>query len=120
MSTSQYIIRGGIEGRERLRILARVMESTTLNLLDRIGIIEGMTCLDIGCGGGDVTRQLARRVGSTGKAIGTDIDQTTLSLAQQETQEQEFENVAFWLPTSTNRKPIRSSMWYMRGFCLPI
>ena len=42
MSTSHYIIRGGIEGRERLRLLARVMQPTTLQLLERAGVTEGM------------------------------------------------------------------------------
>jgi hypothetical protein len=41
-----YVIRGGIEGRERLRILARVMRATTLALLDRLDIRDGLACLD--------------------------------------------------------------------------
>ena len=55
-----YIIRGGIKGRERLRMLSRIMQSATLNLLQRAGIRPGMTCLDVGCGGGDVSLELAR------------------------------------------------------------
>jgi hypothetical protein len=31
------VIRGGIEGRERLRVLGRVMQASTSALLDRIG-----------------------------------------------------------------------------------
>jgi 2-polyprenyl-3-methyl-5-hydroxy-6-metoxy-1,4-benzoquinol methylase len=64
-----YIIRGGVEGRERLRVLARVMRPTTLNLFDRVGIRPGMACLDVGCGGGDVTFELADLVGPKGRVV---------------------------------------------------
>jgi hypothetical protein len=50
-----YVIRGGGDGRERLRLLSGVMRPYTLRLFDRLGIPEGMSCLDVGCGGGDVT-----------------------------------------------------------------
>lgn len=63
-----YIIRGGLPGRERLRILSRVMRPTTLALLQRAGVRSGMTCLDVGCGNGDVTFDMARIVGSIGRA----------------------------------------------------
>jgi len=36
-----YIIRGGTAGRERLRLLSRVMRPATLGLLDRAGIRPG-------------------------------------------------------------------------------
>jgi SAM-dependent methyltransferase len=80
----RYIIRGGIEGRNRLRILARAMYPTTAALFDRVGIVRGMSCLDVGCGGGDVTRELARRAGSAGRARGIDIDATALAIAREE------------------------------------
>jgi SAM-dependent methyltransferase len=84
MSESSYVIRGGIEGRERLRILARVMAPTTNSLLDRLGDLTGARCLDAGCGGGDVTRELARRAGPGGYAIGVDLDETKLALCRDE------------------------------------
>ena len=45
MERSDYVIRGGVEGRERLRILGRVMHPTTRALLDRVALREGMTSL---------------------------------------------------------------------------
>lgn len=84
MLSSHYIIRGGIEGRERLRLLARVMHPTTLQLLERAGVTEGMACLDVGCGGGDVTLNFAKVVGPKGRAVGTDIDNTKLDMARSE------------------------------------
>jgi len=80
----RYIIRGGLEGRERLRVLARAMYPTTTALLDRVGIVSGMSCLDVGCGGGDVTRELARRVAPGGRTVGLDRDGTMLAIAREE------------------------------------
>ncbi len=84
MSESAYVIRGGIPGRERLRILAGVMAPTTRSLLDRLGDLTGLRCLDAGCGGGDVTRELARRAGSGGHVLGVDLDETKLALCREE------------------------------------
>jgi SAM-dependent methyltransferase len=80
----RYIIRGGIEGRERLRLIARSLHPTTSSLLDRVGIRPAMTCLDVGSGGGDVALELARRVGPAGHVVGVDIDDTKLDLARDE------------------------------------
>jgi len=82
MGEHHYLIRGGLEGRERLRVLGRVMRPTTLPLLERAGVAGGMRCLDVGCGGGDVTFELAALVGPTGKAFGIDLDATKIELAQ--------------------------------------
>jgi hypothetical protein len=39
-------MRGGIAGRERLRILSRVMQPTSRSLLERVGLGPGMSFLD--------------------------------------------------------------------------
>jgi len=54
-----YVIRGGAAGRERLRMLSRVMYASTASLFDRFRFKDWQQCLDIGCGGGDVTLELA-------------------------------------------------------------
>lgn len=90
-----YVIRGGVEGRERLRILGRVLRPTTQRLFEQIGLGPGMACLDVGCGGGDVAFELARRVGRAGRVVGTDIDATKLRLAAREAEEQQLGNVEF-------------------------
>ena len=41
MDEHHYLIRGGIEGRERLRVLGRVMRPATLALLERAGVVDG-------------------------------------------------------------------------------
>jgi SAM-dependent methyltransferase len=90
-----YAIRGGVEGRQRLKVLSRVMHSSTSSLFDRLGIGDGMACLDVGCGSGDVTLELAGRVGPHGRAVGVDIDETKLDLARKESEERGIRNAEF-------------------------
>jgi SAM-dependent methyltransferase len=90
-----YAIRGGIAGRERLRILARTLHSSTAALFDRLHVGAGLRCLDVGCGGGDVTCELARRVGQGGWVVGVDIDDAKLDLARQEAAAQGIANAEF-------------------------
>ena len=90
-----YVIRGGVEGRERLRILSRVMQPSSLDLLRRAGIGPGLACLDVGCGGGDLAFDLARMVTPTGRVVGTDIDEIKIELARREAAAQQLTHVEF-------------------------
>lgn len=93
--SSHYVIRGGPEGRERLRVLGRIMHPTSMALFDRCGIKDGMACLDVGCGGGDVTLELARRVAPTGAVVGLDIDEEKVRIARAEAEQRGVANVDF-------------------------
>jgi predicted O-methyltransferase YrrM len=77
-----YVLRGGDQGAERLRLLASVKWPTTKTLLNRVGLGPGMRCLDVGCGIGAVTLQMAGVVGPTGLAVGVDRDERCLELAR--------------------------------------
>ncbi|HEY1339469.1 MAG TPA: class I SAM-dependent methyltransferase [Bryobacteraceae bacterium] len=92
---SAYVIRGGEEGRKRLEILARVMWPATYQLLKRAGTCAGMTVLDMGCGGGDVTRGIARLVGPEGRVVGCDMDGVKLDAARREAALQGLVNLEF-------------------------
>jgi 2-polyprenyl-3-methyl-5-hydroxy-6-metoxy-1,4-benzoquinol methylase len=80
---TSYVIRGGKEGKDRLRIISQALWPSTSNLLNSAGVQTGMACLDVGCGGGDVTLEMARLVGLSGTATGIDIDSVKMQLAQQ-------------------------------------
>ena len=77
-----YAIAGGEDGKRRLDLLAEVTRLGTVDLLMRAGVEPGWHCLDLGCGGGHVTIELARLVGSAGSAVGVDFDETVVSLAR--------------------------------------
>jgi SAM-dependent methyltransferase len=51
--------------------------------------------MDVGCGGGDVTRELARRVGSRGHVTGLDMDSTQLEIVRAEAAAQNIANVNY-------------------------
>jgi len=95
--STHYVIRGGLEGRERLRLLARVMHTSSMALFDRLECRAGLACVDVGCGGGDATFELARRVDPDGTVVGLDIDETKLQLARTEAAQQGVSNVDFRL-----------------------
>ena len=99
-----YIIRGGFEGRERLRVLSRVMQPSTLNLFHRVGVRPGMECLDVGSGGGDVAFDLARLVAPGGRVVGMDIDEIKLGLARREARAHHLANVEFLLVDIAERE----------------
>lgn len=80
MDSSTYVIRGGLEGREHLQVLSRVMWPGTSALFDRIGIAQDANCLDVGCGSGDVAIALAQRAPRR-RTLGVDIDEVKISMA---------------------------------------
>src|SRR5262249_52903478 len=82
-----------------------VMRTTSLSLLRRAGLRPGMSCLDIGCGGGDLAFDIARAVGPEGRIVGTDIDEKKLEIAAQEAKEQGLTNIEFRLEDIAQCEP---------------
>ena len=77
----EYTIHGGDEGKNRLSILSRTLREDTARFLQMANLHAGMNCLDLGCGGGDVTLDIANHVGAEGKVLGLDIDERKIQLA---------------------------------------
>ena len=90
-----YAIAGGRTGKSRLDVLAEGMQASTLQLLERVGVPAGGACLDVGCGGGHVTRELARLAGPSGLAVGVDFDSDVLALAEEDAARLGVTNVQF-------------------------
>ena len=59
---------------ERLHIQSAAMVPDTERMLELIGVREGWSCLDIGCGPGGIVGLLSKRVGSTGRVVGLDMN----------------------------------------------
>jgi ubiquinone/menaquinone biosynthesis C-methylase UbiE len=104
MEQAQYVIRGGIEGRERLRLLSRILQPTTLALLLRAGARPGMICLEAGSGGGDVAFELARIVGPNGKVVGVDFDEKKVEIARGEAEAAQLKTVEFHVADLTKHE----------------
>jgi 2-polyprenyl-3-methyl-5-hydroxy-6-metoxy-1,4-benzoquinol methylase len=60
--------------RDRLRALESLFDGASTRHLVRLGVTAGWRCLEVGCGAGGIARWLARRVGSSGRVVATDLD----------------------------------------------
>lgn len=69
-----YVMGRTAEETERLRQQSALLDGPTSALLDRANLVPGDTCLDVGCGPGEVMRQMSRRVGARGRVTGVDLD----------------------------------------------
>ncbi len=87
------MISGGREGYERLQVLHRSRWPDTAQLFERVGVAPGMRCIDLGCGGGEVTFELTRLVGPSGHVTGVDMDEVKLGLAREEAAARALPNV---------------------------
>lgn len=90
LEAPSYVLRGGDDGAQRLRLLARAMQPRTHALLARVGIYRGMRCLDVGCGSGEVTLQIARMVAPEGHVFGIDADRAVFTRARAEAARQQW------------------------------
>lgn len=88
-----YVLASSATELERLRLQARVWEPETERWLDEIGIQQGWTCADLGCGAMGIIGPLSRRVGATGRILGIDRDPLQLAGARQYVAEQALGNV---------------------------
>jgi SAM-dependent methyltransferase len=78
MMTEGYVL-GNLDNEiSRLEIQSAFFEPLTRQTLQRAGIKKGMSCLDVGCGAGSVTKILAEMVEKKGQVIGTDVDEKYL------------------------------------------
>lgn len=89
--SEHYTFGDGDVAAERLRLLARVFEPSSRQLLRTLGNPAGELALDLGCGPGSTTRLLAEHVASE-RVVG--IDQSERLLAQA-TREQASARVSF-------------------------
>ena len=71
---SQYVFDTNTEERElvRLRMLEAANDQSTIHLLQRTGIQDGWTCLEVGPGAGSILEWMGETVGQAGLVIGVD------------------------------------------------
>jgi SAM-dependent methyltransferase len=77
--------RSGQHWTERQEHMDRQLAPVGAAVFDAVEITTGMRAIDIGCGCGDTTLELARRIGPTGHALGLDISAPMLARARERT-----------------------------------
>jgi ubiquinone/menaquinone biosynthesis C-methylase UbiE len=65
--------------------------------LERCPFAEGQRVLDVGCGFGDTTLRLAKRVGPTGEAVGVDCAEKFIRQAEGDARRQGMSNARFFV-----------------------
>src|SRR6476646_3644022 len=76
-------------------VFVGALDEVTGEMLDRFPPPRGGSCIDIGCGFGETTRQLAGLVGPEGFALGTDSSPRFIEDARREALEAGVANVEF-------------------------
>ena len=99
---SDYTIERGLGVRQRMDLLAAVRGPATAQLLDSLSLGAGARCVDVGCGGGHVTIEIARRVGPGGSVLGIDLDEALLGLARSTASELGLDNITFRVCAAEN------------------
>lgn len=76
MSTDYLFDTGSDLGRAHMTYLEQLLDGPTVASLEATGVGPGHRCLDVGAGGGSITRWLAERTGSV-VAVDLDVDHLT-------------------------------------------
>ena len=92
---SHYVLHGGVTGSQRMSVVAKACWPNTLTLFKRAGIQESIKALDLGCGAGDVTFEIANLIGSRGKILGLDMDPVKIEKAQLRAKQGGASNIQF-------------------------
>lgn len=65
------------------------------NIDDHLGEVKGKKILEFGCGVGSLTKELAKKVGSTGEIYATDISFNSVKIAKRRMDKRGHENIMF-------------------------
>jgi SAM-dependent methyltransferase len=97
----RYILKGGIDGSARLKILAEALRPSTEVMLAELGTLDGLRIVDAASGGGDVSLMLARLAGPRGQVTGFDLDAAILAVASKRAAEENATNLRFMVADVT-------------------
>ena len=100
-SHGRYIFAAGEAAAERLRLLDRIFNPTTRELLTNVGLDTGWRVADIGCGIGLNALWMAKRVGPSGWVAGVDLSEEQMRIASANAETAGIKNVLFQQGTAT-------------------
>ena len=93
MSETRYVLGTSDHELARLRLQQATWQAETEAWVDRLGLTEGATVIDAGCGPGLVVPVLRERVGETGRVIGVDAEARYLGVLEDTARTSGWSNV---------------------------
>jgi ubiquinone/menaquinone biosynthesis C-methylase UbiE len=94
-ATSAYLLDNARkETSKRFDALSVLYDRDTIRHLENRGVSEGWSCLEVGGGGGSIAAWLAKRVGSAGSVLVTDVDPRYLEFLRAQNVEVRRHNIA--------------------------
>jgi SAM-dependent methyltransferase len=79
--------------KQRLLLQSEVLEPIGDRVLARLGPLDGTRALDVACGAMGLLRALSRRVGASGRVVGTDVNEAMVARAREVCAEGGLDNV---------------------------
>lgn len=90
---AEYVLGTSADESVRLGLQHRLWSASAHQLWEKAGVRPGQTVLDIGCGPGHATLDLAQIVGPTGRVIGVDESAAFLKQLNDQAQARKFQNI---------------------------
>ncbi|WP_298622777.1 bifunctional 2-polyprenyl-6-hydroxyphenol methylase/3-demethylubiquinol 3-O-methyltransferase UbiG [uncultured Legionella sp.] len=91
--SANYILNTNNQARDRLSLQHHLYARSSIKLVKDGGVSTGMTGLEIGCGSGEMTIELAKLVGVQGSLLAIDLSQDQLNHVQYMTRN--YKNIRF-------------------------
>lgn len=104
--SKEYVLGTDQEELDRLNLQHELWKSESIQLWDQVGFKTGQHLLDIGCGPGFTSLELARRLGSQGKVTAIDVSENFLKHLNQ-------------YPQDIYRAPIETVLSFIEQLNLP-
>jgi ubiquinone/menaquinone biosynthesis C-methylase UbiE len=92
---NNYIIKGGEEGKKRLGLLSKILETESRSFIESVISLKGKRFLDIGSGGGHVSLMASDMVGREGHITAIDFDEEIIRLATEDARGMGIENITY-------------------------
>lgn len=97
----KYLYAAGEAAAARLRLLDRIFNPATRELLTRVGLTRGWRAVDVGCGIGLNAIWMAERVAPDGTATGVDMSEEQVRLARENAEAVGVNNAVFCTGSAT-------------------
>ncbi|RUR15888.1 class I SAM-dependent methyltransferase [Legionella sp. km535] len=94
--TTTYILNTNDKARDRLSLQHQLYAQSSKNLIQEAGIKQGMSGLEIGCGSGAMTLELAKLIGREGSLLAIDLSQSQLDYVQNITRDYSTVRFKLW------------------------